>query len=212
MRRKLGVLRAGMLPERDLAEFAVGLHSPVDGALGVALGGVGTLVVELFALAQADFHLDAAMLEVERKGNESIALQLALLVQTPDLGLVGQQTPHPQRVLIEDVAVVVGSDVHSLDQKLAVLNIDPAVLQVDAAGTQALDLGAFQLDARFQRFEHEILVTRLAVCGDGLCRRTFLGRCHEARLLSFTPEAVFISIAHRPVYGQKFSSFGALCL
>ena len=66
---------------------------------------------------------------------------------------------------------------HSLDQKLAVLNIDPAVLQVDAAGTQALDLGAFQLDARFQRFEHEILVTRLAVCGDGLCRRTFLGRC-----------------------------------
>ena len=129
MRRKLGVLRAGMLPERDLAEFAVGLHSPVDGALGVALGGVGTLVVELFALAQADFHLDAAMLEVERKGNESIALQLALLVQTPDLGLVGQQTPHPQRVLIEDVAVVVGSDVHSLDQQLAVLNIDPAVLQ-----------------------------------------------------------------------------------
>lgn len=87
---------------------------------------------------------------------------------------------------------------HSLDQQLAVLNIDPAVLQVDAAGTQALDLGAFQLDARFQRFEHEILVTRLAVCGDGLCRRTFLGRCHEARLLSFTPEAVFISIAHRP--------------
>ena len=80
MRRKLGVLRAGMLPERDLVEFAVGLHSPVDGALGVALGGVGTLVVELFALAQADFHLDAAMLEVERKGNESIALQLALLV------------------------------------------------------------------------------------------------------------------------------------
>ena len=47
MRRKLGVLRAGMLPERDLVEFAVGLHSPVDGALGVTLCSVGTLVVEL---------------------------------------------------------------------------------------------------------------------------------------------------------------------
>ena len=124
------------------------------------------------------------MLEVERKRHKSVALQLALLVQPPDLILVGQQPPHPHGVLIEDVAVVVGGDVHSLDQQLAVLNIDPAVFQVDAAGTQALDLGAFQLDARFQRFEHEILVTRLAVCGDGLCRRTFLGRCHEARLLS----------------------------
>ena len=76
----------------------------VDLTARVLIGGVLPLVIELFALAQADFHLDAAMLEVERKGNESIALQLALLVQAPDLGLVGQQTPHPQRVLIEDVS------------------------------------------------------------------------------------------------------------
>ena len=68
------VFRAGMLPERDLVEFAVGLHSPVDGALGVTLGGVGALVVELFALAQAQLHFDAAMLEVERKRHKSVAL------------------------------------------------------------------------------------------------------------------------------------------
>ena len=91
MRRKLGILRAGMLPERDLVEFAVGLHSPVDRALGVALGGVGTLVVELFALAQAQLHFDAAMLEVERKRHKGVTLQLALLMQPPDLILVGQQ-------------------------------------------------------------------------------------------------------------------------
>ena len=72
MRRKLGVLRAGMLPERDLVEFAVGLHGSVDGALGVALGGVGTLVVELFALAQAQLHLHTAMLEIEREWNLSL--------------------------------------------------------------------------------------------------------------------------------------------
>ena len=123
MRRKLGILRAGMLPERDLVEFAVGLHSPVNGTLCIALGGIGTLVVQLFALAQTHFHFYAAMLKIKRERHQRIALQLALLVQTPDLGLVGQQTPHPQRVLIEDVAVVVGSDVHSLDQQLAVLNL-----------------------------------------------------------------------------------------
>ena len=55
-------------------------------------------------------------------------------MQPSDLILVGQQPPHPHGVLIEDVAVVVGGDVHSLDQQLAVLNIDPAVFQVHAAG------------------------------------------------------------------------------
>ena len=32
---------------------AVGFNGPVDGALGIALGGICALVVELFALAQA---------------------------------------------------------------------------------------------------------------------------------------------------------------
>ena len=76
---------------------AVGFNGPVDGALGITLGGICALVVELFALAQADFHLDAAVLEVERKGNESIALQLALLVQPPDLVFVCQKPPDTQR-------------------------------------------------------------------------------------------------------------------
>ena len=88
---------------------------------------------------------------------------------------------------------------HPLDQKLAVLNIDPAVLQVDAARTQALDLGALQFNAGLQRFEHEVLVARLAVCGDGFGRRTFLGRCHEARLLSLT--------SYCPVIISHFAGF-----
>ena len=70
---------------------AVGFNGPVDGALGIALGGICTLVVELFALAQAQLHFDAAMLEVERKRHKSVTLQLALLVQPPDLILVGQR-------------------------------------------------------------------------------------------------------------------------
>lgn len=73
---------------------------------------------------------------------------------------------------------------HSLDQQLTVLNIDPAVFQVHAAGTQALDLGAFQLNAGLQRFQNEILVARFPVCGNRLGCRTLFGRCHSARLLS----------------------------
>ena len=80
--------------------------------------------------------------------------------------------------------MVVGGDVHSLDQQLAVLNVDPAVFQVYAAGTQALDLGAFQLNAGLQRFQNEVLVARFPVCGNRLGCRTLFGRCHSARLLS----------------------------
>ena len=88
--------------------LAVGLDGTVDGTLCIPLGCIGTLVVELFALAQAQFHLDPSMLEIQRKRHQSVALQLALLVQPPDLFFMCQQTPDPQGVLIEDVAVVIG--------------------------------------------------------------------------------------------------------
>ena len=108
----------------------------------------------------------------------------ALLVQPPDLVFVCQKPPDTQRVLVEDVAVVVGRDVHALDQQFAVLNVHPAVLQVDPAGTQAFDLGALELNAGLQRFQNEILMARFAVGGDGFGRRALLGGCHAARLLS----------------------------
>ena len=95
-----------------------------------------------------------------------------------------QKPPDTQRVLVEDVAVVVGRDVHALDQQFAVLNVHPAVLQVDPASPQAFDLGALELNAGLQRFQNEILVARFAVGGDGFGRRALLSGCHAARLLS----------------------------
>ena len=167
----------------DSVQAAVGLEGPVDGTLGVPLGGVGPLVVEFFALAQAQFQLDPAVLEVQRQGNQGVALQLALLAQTANLALVGQEPPFTAGIGVEDVAVVVGRDVHALDDQFAAVNVHPAVFQVDAAGTQALDLGAFQLDAGFQRFHHKVFVARFPVGGDGFGGRFFLGG-HPARLLS----------------------------
>ena len=73
---------------------------------------------------------------------------------------------------------------HSLYQQLTVFNIDPAVFQVDASGTQAFHLCALQLHTRFQRFQNKILVARFTVCGDGFGRRTLFGGCHATRLLS----------------------------
>src|SRR5699024_7883100 len=105
-----------------------------------------------------------------------VALQFALLAQAADLAFVGQEPPLPGGVGVEDVAVVVGGDVHTFDDQLAPVDVHPAVLQVDPAGPQALDIGALELDVGLQRFHHEIFVARFAVGGDGLGRRFFLGR------------------------------------
>ena len=163
---------------------SVGFQGPVDGPFGVPPGGVGPLVVELFALAQAQLQLDPSVLEVEGQGNQGVALELALLVQAADFAFVGQQPPFPGGIGVEDVAVVVGGDVHPLDDQLAAVDVHPAVLQVDPAGPQAFHLGAFEFDAGFQRFHHKVFVARFPVGGDGFGSRLFLSR-HPARLLSF---------------------------
>ena len=124
------------------------------------------------------------MLEIKRERHQRIALQLALLVQTPDLTFVRQKPPDTHRILIEQVAVVVRADVHPLYQQLAIFNIYPAVLQVDPAGPQAFHLGAFELHTGLQRFQNKIFVARFAVGGDALGRRALLCGCHAARLLS----------------------------
>ena len=107
------------------------------------------------------------MLEVERKRHKSVALQFALLVQPPDLVLVGQQPAGPQRVAVEDVALLVGADVHAPHIELAVLHVAPGVLQVHLAHAQALHFGAHQFDAGLQAFHHEVLVPGLPVQGNG---------------------------------------------
>ena len=134
------------------------------------------------------------MFEIERKRHKGISLQLALLMQPPDLTFVCQQAPDAHRILIEHVSVVVGTDMHSLYQQFTILNIDPAVFQVDPSGTQALDLRTFQFNTGFQRFQNEVFMARFTVCGNGFCCRTLLSGCHSARLLS--PLWFVVSVYH----------------
>ena len=59
----------------------MGLERPVDVTL-CGTAGIGfPLVVQLFALADAQFQFDPPALEIERKWNQGIALQFDLLAQ-----------------------------------------------------------------------------------------------------------------------------------
>ena len=142
----------------------------LHGALHVALGGafchVLALVVELFALAETDLHLDAAVLEIQADGDQRIAGLLDDAVETSDLLFVHEQLAHAHRVAVEDVALLIGRDVHAVDKDFALVDRAPAVLEVDPALTDGFDLGAEQLDACLVALFDKIVVPRLFVLRD----------------------------------------------
>ena len=148
---------------------------PLHFALGVALGDGVPLVIGLFALAQAQLHLHTAVLEIQAQGDQGIAVLLLQIVELADLPLVHQQPLGPVRVLVEDVALLIGGDVHAVGVDLAVLGHAVGILQVHPALPDGLDLRSGQLDARLVSVLHEIVVVGLAVLGRDLDTPLFHG-------------------------------------
>ena len=118
------------------------LHSSFNLTLGVFLRGGRSLIIELFALAQAYLDLHPAALEVDGQGNQGIAVLLDLAEEAHDFPLVEQKPPGALGVFVEDIAVVIGGDVHLVEDHLSVFDAAPAVLQVQGACPDGLDLGA----------------------------------------------------------------------
>ena len=152
-------------------------HRSLDLALGVPLGGGVPLVIVLLALAKADLQLHPGVFKVGAQGDQGQAVLLHHGLQLADLPLVHQQPPGADRVLIEDVALLVGGDVHPVDVDLPVFRDAESVLQVQGPGPDGLDLRPGQLDARLEAFLHEVFVEGLAV----------LRRQLDARLLHADP-------------------------
>ena len=85
-----------------------------------------------------------------------------------NLALMQQQLLLAQRIGVEDVALLVGADVHAADQHLAVLDDGEALLEVHAPLAHALDLRAVQLHAALDALLDEVIVERLFVLCHGL--------------------------------------------
>ena len=90
--------------------------------------------------------------------------------------LVEQELPGTPGVLVEDIALLIGRDVHLPDEKLPVLDLAPGLLEAQRAETDGLDLSARQLYARLVAFQHKVLVKSLSVCTNFLFPRLF-GHC-----------------------------------
>ena len=122
--------------------------------------------MELFAPAEPQLQLHPGALEIKAQGDQAVAVALHIAEELQDLPPVHQQLALAHGVPVEDIALLIGGDVHPVDEKLAAVNRAIAVLQIDGPGPQAFDLGARQGDAAFIGLLHEIVVPRLAVDGD----------------------------------------------
>ena len=152
------------------------LQSSLDLAIGIVLGDRIALVVELFASTEPELNLYARAREIEREGNKGNSLLRDETEKLEDLALVHQKLALTHRVAIEDISVLIGTDVHTDDEKLAVLEVAVGVLEIDRACAQTFDLRAEKLDARLVFFVHEIVVIRFFVLGNYLMPALFISQ------------------------------------
>ena len=97
-------------------------------------------------------------------------------MELADLPLVHQQPLGPIRILVEDVALLIGGDVHTQGEQLTVLGHAVGILQIHPPAPDGLDLRSGQLDARLIALLHEVVVVRLAVLCSDLNATLFHGK------------------------------------
>ena len=76
-----------------------------------------------------------------------------------------QELPGAKGVLVENIPLLIGADMHPDDLHLSVFDQAEGILQVHIALTDGFDLGTGQRDARFIAVLDKIIMERLAVFG-----------------------------------------------
>src|SRR4051812_20412888 len=141
---------------------------PLDVAVSVPLGDVPALVALLLAPGEGELELRAAVLEVEARRHERQAFLLNLADQRFDLPAVEQQLAIPVGLVIRDVSLRVLVDVGADQPDLAVAQVRVRLGERDPAVAEGLDLGAGQLQARFEAVQQVVVMPRTAILGDRL--------------------------------------------
>src|SRR6478609_3444968 len=137
---------------------------PVRRTLGDRL----TLVPGLLASGERDLDLRAAVAEVERQRDDGETLLRHAAVDLLDLLLVQEQLALAPRGVVGPGALGVLRDVHGVQPRLAVLDVDEPVDQGRPTLTQRLHLGAHEDQAGLVGVLDVVVVPRLLVLRDEL--------------------------------------------
>ena len=138
---------------------------PLRLALHGLLLEIVPLVIEFFASGQADLYFDAAVFEVDLKRHEGVALGLYLSRQFHDLALMQQEPSSSQGLAVENIALFIRADIHTVHKSFAVVDRDISFLDTALALTDGFHLCAEQLDPCLIFFLYKIIMVGfLVVC------------------------------------------------
>src|SRR5271165_1009417 len=109
-------------------------------------------------LLPSHFHFSFSVAEVHACGNEGEALLLGLANQLVQLATVNQQLARAQRLMIEDVAMLIDTNVRVDEPEFAILHQSISVFQVGAPAANGLHLRATQSNSGLELVQKEIIV------------------------------------------------------
>ena len=156
--RDAGATRCGRYKVPALGVFAAAGNRLASLFVGSAPAFGFALIPQLFSFGECEFHFHPAVLEVHARGNKGKSLLLGLTDQLADFVFMDQQFARTQRGMIEDVAVLVRTDVSIQQPELPVLDQAVGIFEVSEPGTDRFDLGAGQNDAGLKFFQQEVVM------------------------------------------------------
>jgi len=119
----------------------------------------------MFSLAKADFDFGEAVFEIDPQGDKCQAFFLDTDRQPQDLAFVQQQPAPPFRIVVVNIALFIGIDMHADQVNLAVFHVAVTVLERNMPVAQRLDFRAPQFDAGLDAIKDMIIVMRPPVYG-----------------------------------------------
>src|ERR1051325_8106777 len=100
------------------------------------------LIPKLFAFSQSQLDFYPTILEVHSRRNKGQTLLLCLPHQLPNLFPMHQELPSSQRGMIEDVSMVISSNMGMEQPKLPIFDKSIRILEVSLTVSHGLDLSA----------------------------------------------------------------------
>ena len=135
-----------------------------------------TLVIGMLAGSQCQFKFGLAMLEIDLERHQGKALLPGLAEQLHDLSLMHQQLARTQRIVIEDISLFIGTDMHILHKNLAIPDDCIAVLEIGPARPQGLYFRPLQSQTGLIGLMDKEIMTCLAILASNLHANVFLSQ------------------------------------
>ena len=124
------------------------------------------LIVELLASGKTDLNFTPPALQVDLERNQCIALDLNGAGEFGNFRFVKQELPLAQRIAVEDIALLIRADIHSLDKGLSVVHAHIGFLDADLSLPDRLDLRAVKDNSALIFFFDKIIVVGLFIICD----------------------------------------------